>query len=82
MLHRGRAEDILLTELEDVDWSHFGSCPHSDELGVMHCQVALLHGQLLFERHQCLQHARRNRRLLSRARTTTQVTEQLLSLVS
>ena len=82
MLHRGRAEDILLTELEDVDWSHFGSCPHSEELGVMHCQVALLHGQLLFERHQCLQHARRNRRLLSRARTTTQVTEQLLSLVS
>ena len=82
MLHRGQAEDILLTELEDVDWSYFGGCPHSEELGVMHSQVALLHSQLLFERYQCLQHARRNRRLLSRARTTTQVMEQLLSLVS
>ena len=82
MLHHGQAEDILLTELEDVDWSYFGGCPHSEELGIMHSQVAMLHSQLLFERYQCLQHARRNRRLLSRARTTTQVMEQLLSLVS
>ena len=82
ILHRGHFESIPLTELEGVDWNHFGGCPHSEEFGMMRSQVALLHSQLLFERHQCLQHARRNRRLLSRARMATQITEELLSLVS
>lgn len=82
ILHKGNFESIPLTELEGVNWNHFGGCPHSEEFGMMRSQVALLHSQLLFERHQCLQHARRNRRLLSRARMATQVTEQLVSLVS
>ena len=82
ILHRGQFESIPLTELEGVDWNHFGGCPHSEEFGMMRSQVALLHSQLLFERHQCLQHARRNRRLLSRARSSTQVAEKLYSLVS
>ena len=81
MLHWGKAEDIPLTELEGIDWYFFGGCPHSEEVGVMHNQVALLHSQLLFERHQCVQHARRNRRLLSKARTGTQLAEELLQLV-
>ena len=81
VLHRGQFESIPLTELEGVDWTHFGGCPHSEEFGMMRSQVALLHSQLLFERHQCLQHARRNRRLLSKARSTMQVAEKLYSLV-
>ena len=47
----------------------------------MQSQVALLHSQLLFERHQCLQHDRRSRRLLSQARTTHRVREELERLV-
>ena len=82
VLHRGQFESIPLTELEGVDWNHFGGCPHSEEFGMMRSQVALLHSQLLFERHQCLQHARRNRRLLSKARSAMQVEEKLYSMVS
>ena len=82
VLHRGQFESIPLTELEGVDWNHFGGCPHSEEFGMMRSQVALLHSQLLFERHQCLQHARRNRRLLSKARMAMHVEEKLYSLVS
>ena len=82
VLHRGQFESIPLTELEGVDWNHFGGCPHSEEFGMMRSQVALLHSQLLFERHQCLQHARRNRRLLSKARTAMHVEEKVYSLVS
>lgn len=81
VLHRGRAEDIPLSELEGTDWYFYGGCPHSEEVQMMQSQVALLHGQLLFERHQCLQHARRSRRLLSKARTGLQVTEELVQLV-
>jgi hypothetical protein len=48
----------------------------------MQSQVALLHSQLLFERYQCLQHARRNRRLLSKARNAHRIREELEHLVS
>ena len=82
MLHKGHFETIPLTELEGVDWNHFGGCPHSEEFGMMQAQVVLLHSQLLFERYQCLQHARRNRTLLSQARSATQVVEELVTLVS
>ena len=81
IVHEGRPQDIPLTELEGVDWFRFGGCPHGEELGQMQSQVALLHSQLLFERHQCLQHDRRSRRLLSQARTTHRVREQLEILV-
>ena len=82
MVHRGNPQDIPLTELEGIDWFHYGGCPHSEELGQMQSQVALLHSQLLFERHQCLQHARRNRRLLSKARNAHRIREELEYLVS
>lgn len=76
MIHHGDAQDIPLTELEGIDWFRFGGCPHSEELGQMQGQLALLHSQLLFERHQCLQHARRNRRLLRKASNAHRVKEE------
>ena len=76
MVHHGNAQDIPLTELEGIDWFRFGGCPHSEELGQMQGQLALLHSQLLFERHQCLQHARRNRRLLRKASNAHRVKEE------
>lgn len=82
VLHRGSLHSIPLTEQEGVDWNHFGGCPHSEEFRIMQSQVVLLHSQLLFERHQCVQHAKRNRRLLSKARSAAHVTEELVSLVS
>lgn len=81
IMHEGDAQDIPLTELEGIDWFRFGGCPHNEELGQMQSQVALLHSQLLFERYQCLQHARRNRRLLSKARSAHRVREELEYLV-
>lgn len=81
IMHEGNAQDIPLTELEGIDWFRFGGCPHNEELGQMQSQVALLHSQLLFERYQCLQHARRNRRLLSKARSAHRVREELEYLV-
>lgn len=82
VLHRGGLDTLPLTEQKGVDWNHFGGCPHSEEFRIMQSQVILLHSQLLFERHQCIQHAKRNRRLLSKARTATHVAEKLVSLVS
>jgi len=82
VLHRGGLNTIPLTEQEGIDWNHFGGCPHSEEFRMMQSQVVLLHSQMLFERHQCLQHARRNRRLLSKARSATHVAQELVSLVS
>ena len=76
VVHQGDARDIPLTELEGIDWFRFGGCPHSEELGKVHSQLALLHSQLLFERHQCLQHARRNRRLLRKASNARRVIEE------
>lgn len=82
VLHRGSLNSIPLTEQEGVNWNHFGGCPHSEEFRIMQSQVVLLHSQLLFERHQCVQHARRNRRLLSKARSAAHITEELVALVS
>lgn len=82
VLHRGNLDSLPLTEQEGVDWTHFGGCPHSEEFRIMQSQVVLLHSQLLFERYQCVQHAKRNRRLLSKARSAAHVTEELVSLVS
>ena len=82
VLHRGSLSSIPLTEQEGVNWNHFGGCPHSEEFRIMQSQVVLLHSQLLFERHQCVQHARRNRRLLSKARSAAHITEELVALVS
>ena len=44
-------------------------------------QVMLLHSQLLFERNQCLQHATRNRRLLSMMHKSGADKEDLLAMV-
>lgn len=45
-------------------------------------QVTLLHSQLLFERNQCLQHAARNRRLLSEMHKSSTDKEDLLTMVN
>ena len=82
MLHKGHFETIPLTELEGVDWNHFGGCPHAEESGMMQAQAVLLHSQLMFERYQCMQHARRNRTLLSQARGASKVAEEVQGLVS
>ncbi len=82
VLHRGGLDSVPLAEQEGVDWNHFGGCPHTEEFRIMQSQVVLLYSQLLFERHQCIQHAKRNRRLLSKARSAAHVTEELVSLVS
>ena len=44
-------------------------------------QVTLLHSQLVFERNQCLQHAARNRRLLSMLHKAGADKEDLLTMV-
>lgn len=82
VLHCGGLDMIPLTEQEGIDWNHFGGCPHSEEFRIMQSQVVLLHSQMLFERHQCLQHAKRNRRLLSKARSATHIAQELVTLVS
>ena len=81
MVHRGNPREIPLTELEGVDWFFYGGCPHGEELAQLQGQVALLHSQLLFERHQSLQHDRRSRRLLSQVRTAHRVREELERMV-
>lgn len=78
----GRLKEIPLTRLEGIDWHHYGGCPHVEELGVMNGLVGMLHSQLLFERYQCQQHAKRNRQLTSRARTTSKLESEIINLVS
>ena len=83
LLHSGKgAVHVPLPDTEGIDWNHFGGCPHSEELGVMTAYVALLHSQVMFERYQCQQHARRNRRLLSKARTASKLENEIVTLVS
>uniref|UniRef100_A0A671P0Q6 Hamartin-like n=1 Tax=Sinocyclocheilus anshuiensis TaxID=1608454 RepID=A0A671P0Q6_9TELE len=48
----------------------------SDELGMLHSQLLLLHNQLLYERHKREQHALRNRRLFGRIVNATALEEQ------
>ena len=82
VLHMGRLRDLSIPELEGINWDHYGGCPHSEELKTKTSLAAMLHSQVLFERHQCQQHARRNRRLMSKARTTTKLENEVLALVS
>uniref|UniRef100_A0A672KS63 Hamartin-like n=1 Tax=Sinocyclocheilus grahami TaxID=75366 RepID=A0A672KS63_SINGR len=52
----------------------------SDELGMLHSQLLLLHNQLLYERHKREQHALRNRRLFGRIVNATALEEQNSSM--
>ena len=81
LIHSGK-EAISLTDMEGIDWNHYGGCPHSEELGVMTAYVAMLQSQVMFERYQCQQHSRRNRRLLSKARTASKLENEIVTLVS
>ena len=81
VLHVGRLQDVSVTDLTGIDWDYFGGCPHSEELKIKTGLAAILHSQVLFERYQCRQHARRNRRLMSKARTTAKLESEVLSLV-
>ena len=82
LVHRGSADSIPLSEMEGMNWMHFGGCPHLEEVGIMQNQVTLLHSQLLFERYQCQQHAMRSRQVLCKARGMDRAQEQVASLVS
>lgn len=80
-LHCSAATDAPLTEQEGVVWEWFGGCPHAESHRLALSQVGLLQMQLLFERHQCLQHSRRNRQLLSQARDAQRLAEEHCVLV-
>ena len=82
LVHRGTADSIPLSEMEGMNWLHFGGCPHLEEVGIMQSQVTLLHSQLLFERYQCQQHAMRSRQVLCKARGMDKAQEEVASLVS
>ena len=82
LLHRRSLKEIPLTELEGIDWDHYGTCPHTDELTLMNNLMVMVHSQLLFERYQCQQHAKRNRRLMTKARTATKLENEIVTLVS
>ena len=56
-------------------------CPHQEAVLVMVDQVTLLHNQLVFECNQCLQHAARNRQLLSILHKAGADKEDLLAMV-
>ena len=81
ILHVGRLIDVPVTDLSGINWDHYGACPHSEELKIKTGLAAILHSQVLLERYQCQQHARRNRRLMSKARTTTKLENEVLALV-
>lgn len=82
ILHEGRVKDIPLADLTGADWDHYRGCPHTEELKIKTSLAMMLHSQVLFERYQCQQHAKRNRRLMSKARTTTKLESEVLALVS
>ncbi len=82
ILHVGRLKDVPLTDISGINWNHYGTCPHSEELKIKTGLAAILHSQVLLERHQCQQHARRNRGLMCKARTTTKLENEVLTLVS
>lgn len=81
ILHEGRLRDIPLADLTGANWDHYGGCPHTEELRIKTSLAMILHSQALFERYQCQQHAKRNRRLMSKARTTTKLESEVLALV-
>ena len=81
LIHSGQGA-IPLADLEGIDWNHYGGCPHSEELGIMTAYVSMLQSQVMFERYQCQQHSRRNRRLLSKARTASKLENEIVTLVS
>ena len=82
VLHSGSVSDLPLSDLEGIDWNHYGSCPHSEELTVVNNVAAMLHCQLLYERQQCKLHAKRNRQLMTKARNAVKLENEILSLVS
>ena len=82
LLHHRSLKEIPLTELEGIDWNHFGTCPHTEELSLMHNLNVMVHSQLLFERYQCQQHAKRNRRLMTKSRNASKLENEIVTLVS
>ena len=82
LLHRRSLKEIPLTELEGIDWDHYGTCPHTEELILMNNLMVMVHSQLLFERYQCQQHAKRNRRLMTKARNASKLENEIVTLVS
>ena len=82
VLHKGCPRDLPLTDHPGTQWDHYGGCPHTEELRIKTGLAAVLQGQVLYERHQSQQHAKRNRRLMSKARSTAKLESEVLALVS
>ena len=82
VLHKGCPRDLPLTDHPGTQWDHYGGCPHTEELRIKTGLSAVLQSQVLYERHQCQQHAKRNRRLMSKARSTAKLESEVLALVS
>jgi hypothetical protein len=80
VLHHSFLGDLPLPDLEGVEWDHYGSCPHSEELVTVNNMMAMLHSQLLFERHQCQTHAKKNRQLMTKARNAIKLENEVVVL--
>ena len=84
VLHKSdssNSDGLSLSELEAMDWDHFGCCPHVEELRVLSQLLSSLHSQVLFERYQCQSHAKRNRRLMTKARHVSKLENEIVTLV-
>ena len=84
VLHKSnssKSDGLSLSDLEAMDWDHFGCCPHVEELRVLSQLLSSLHSQVLFERYQCQSHAKRNRRLMSKARHVNKLENEIVTLV-
>uniref|UniRef100_A0A1X7TPV9 Hamartin n=1 Tax=Amphimedon queenslandica TaxID=400682 RepID=A0A1X7TPV9_AMPQE len=83
VLHKSnsnKSDGLSLSDLEAMDWDHFGCCPHVEELRVLSQLLSSLHSQVLFERYQCQSHAKRNRRLMSKARHVSKLENEIVTL--
>ncbi|XP_019858430.1 PREDICTED: hamartin-like [Amphimedon queenslandica] len=83
VLHKSnsnKSDGLSLSDLEAMDWDHFGCCPHVEELRVLSQLLSSLHSQVLFERYQCQSHAKRNRRLMRHLLLEELYHQQKLSL--
>ena len=63
-------------------FSYTIGCPPADEITLLHSELLLLQSEVLFERHKCILHATRNRRLVGRVFQTNVVKEELSAIVS
>ncbi|CAL1530546.1 unnamed protein product, partial [Lymnaea stagnalis] len=59
-IHNKELTKLPLTCKETTNWTHFGGNPPVDEVNILRTQGMLLQNQLMYERHKCTNHAKRN----------------------